>query len=301
MRDLALIDCNNSYCSAERIFRPDLSTAPIVVLSNNDGAVVSRSNEAKALGIKMGEVYFKIKPLVKRAGVVVFSSNYALYADISNRVMSLLANFIAKKHPRSKGTFDYNALSERQKNSVLACIPVGEIWGVGRKLSAGLQDMGIHSALALRDANIPLIRSRFGVVMERTVRELREEQCIELEDVPPPRQQIICSRSFGQHLIDIEDLREAVAHFITTASVKLRKQAGVILGAIHSQHTATQGDLFNTAIDSPLMAVLDQINEKFGRGTIRLSQDHGSRRWSMRQEQKSPAYTTNWDELPICH
>ncbi len=86
----ALIDCNNFYASCERLFRPDLSDKPIVVLSNNDGCVIARSNEAKALKIKMGEPYFKIKALCQQRHVHVFSSNYALYGDISHRVMSMI-------------------------------------------------------------------------------------------------------------------------------------------------------------------------------------------------------------------
>ena len=83
----ALIDCNNFYASCERVFRPDLRTEPIVVLSNNDGCVIARSNEAKALGIAMGEPYFKIKALCKQHHVHIFSSNYTLYGDMSYRVM----------------------------------------------------------------------------------------------------------------------------------------------------------------------------------------------------------------------
>ncbi len=83
----ALIDCNNFYASCERLFRPDLKSKPIAVLSNNDGCVIARSNEAKALGIGMGEPYFQIKALVKQHGIHVFSSNYTLYGDLSNRVM----------------------------------------------------------------------------------------------------------------------------------------------------------------------------------------------------------------------
>ncbi|WP_182393089.1 Y-family DNA polymerase [Legionella sp. PC997] len=83
----ALIDCNNFYASCERLFRPDLRDAPIVVLSNNDGCCIARSNEAKALGITMGEPYFKIKDLCKKHGVKAFSSNYTLYGNISHRVM----------------------------------------------------------------------------------------------------------------------------------------------------------------------------------------------------------------------
>ncbi|ART83177.1 DNA polymerase V subunit UmuC [Oceanisphaera profunda] len=86
----ALVDCNNFYASCERLFRPDLHGRPIVVLSNNDGCVVARSAEAKLLGIKMGVPYFKIKDEYQAMGGVVFSSNYALYADISSRVMQVL-------------------------------------------------------------------------------------------------------------------------------------------------------------------------------------------------------------------
>lgn len=86
----ALVDCNNFYASCEKLFRPDLANTPVVVLSNNDGCVIARSREAKAIGIKMGVPYFQVRELVNKHGIVVFSSNYALYADISSRVMSTL-------------------------------------------------------------------------------------------------------------------------------------------------------------------------------------------------------------------
>ena len=86
----ALIDCNNFYASCERLFRPDLQDKPVVVLSNNDGCAIARSNEAKALGIKMGDPYFQIKPFCKKNDVYIFSSNYTLYGDLSKRVMSVI-------------------------------------------------------------------------------------------------------------------------------------------------------------------------------------------------------------------
>lgn len=89
----ALIDCNNFYASCERVFRPKLRNKPIVVLSNNDGCVVARSNESKALGVKMGVPIFQINDLVKQHGIVVCSSNYTLYGDLSNRVMTLIKQF----------------------------------------------------------------------------------------------------------------------------------------------------------------------------------------------------------------
>jgi len=91
-RHIALVDCNNFYVSCERLFRPDLKATSIVVLSNNDGCVVSRSNEAKAIGIKMGQPWFECKELAEAHGVLALSSNYALYADLSNRVMNILSN-----------------------------------------------------------------------------------------------------------------------------------------------------------------------------------------------------------------
>lgn len=90
---IALVDCNNFYASCERVFRPDLATVPIVVLSNNDGCVIARSAEAKELGIPMGEPAYKIEDMVKRHGVAVFSSNYTLYGDMSKRVMNTLSLF----------------------------------------------------------------------------------------------------------------------------------------------------------------------------------------------------------------
>jgi DNA polymerase V len=92
-RSIALVDCNNFYVSCERVFNPGLEGRPVVVLSNNDGCAVARSNEVKALGVKMGAPWFQLKDLARRHGIVAYSSNYALYADMSNRVMSILSTF----------------------------------------------------------------------------------------------------------------------------------------------------------------------------------------------------------------
>ncbi|MBC7755409.1 MAG: Y-family DNA polymerase [Bdellovibrio sp.] len=92
-RSIALIDVNNFYVSCERVFNPKLKNKPVVVLSNNDGCAVARSNEAKALGVAMGAPWFKLKDLAKQHGIIALSSNYALYADMSNRVMSILRQF----------------------------------------------------------------------------------------------------------------------------------------------------------------------------------------------------------------
>lgn len=93
MQFYALIDCNNFYASCERVFNPTLEGKPIVVLSNNDGCAIARSNEAKALGVPMGAPYFKYKQFFKDNGITVFSSNYALYGDMSSRVMNILSRY----------------------------------------------------------------------------------------------------------------------------------------------------------------------------------------------------------------
>ena len=89
----ALVDCNNFYASCERVFNPALRTRPVVVLSNNDGCIIARSAEAKALGLKMGDVYYKVREMLERNNVAVYSSNYALYGDLSQRVMQTLEQF----------------------------------------------------------------------------------------------------------------------------------------------------------------------------------------------------------------
>lgn len=91
-----LVDCNNFYCSCERVFNPGLRTQPVVVLSNNDGCIIARSNEAKALGIEMGTPFYQAKELLEREKVAVFSSNYTLYGDMSRRVMMLISEFTSE-------------------------------------------------------------------------------------------------------------------------------------------------------------------------------------------------------------
>ncbi|MBP5318556.1 MAG: hypothetical protein J6Y77_04050 [Paludibacteraceae bacterium] len=88
-----LADCNNFFVSCERVFRPDLNGKPVVVLSNNDGCVIARSNESKALGVNMGDPFFKREQFFEQHQVTVFSSNYVLYGDMSRRVMGVLSRY----------------------------------------------------------------------------------------------------------------------------------------------------------------------------------------------------------------
>lgn len=278
----ALVDVNSFYASCEMVFRPDLRGRPVVVLSNNDGCVIARNHEAKLLEIPMGAPYFKMKSQFERHQVAVFSSNYALYGDMSQRVMTLLeelspavyqysideafvnlsgihrteeleafgrhvrstllqcsgltvgvgigptktlaklANYAAKRWPKFEGVVDLSLQARQRK--LLAKVAVGEIWGVGRRMAKKLNDMGITTALELAEMPASLIRKNFSVVMERTVRELRGESCLEPEEYMPTKQQIISSRSFSQKVSEYGPMREAICSHAVRAAERLRAQ-----------------------------------------------------------------------------
>ncbi|ADL56403.1 Y-family DNA polymerase [Gallionella capsiferriformans] len=284
---IALVDCNNFYVSCERVFNPQLEDKPVVVLSNNDGCAVARSNEVKALGVKMAEPWFKMEKLAKQHGIIALSSNYTLYGDLSARVMSILstfspkqeiysidecfldlagfdpksligygqtirktirqqvgipvcvgiaetktlaklANHCAKKRFAGKdGVCDFGRYSPAQISKLFSTIPVGDIWGIGRKISEKLIGMKIETVEDLRTADQNRMRQQFSIVVERTVKELNGISCIELDGGNTPRQQIMVSRSFGQEVSNYDDLTESVAYFATSAAEKLRKDGSV--------------------------------------------------------------------------
>lgn len=151
----ALIDCNSFYASCERVFRPDLARVPIVVLSNNDGCVIARSYDAKPF-VKMGEPYFQIKHKLKQHGIVPFSSNYALYGDMSERVMTLIESMVPAVEVYSideafadlTGIPNLDALGRRVRSQVLRCtgIPVG----VGIAHTKTLAKLANHTAKRLQ-------------------------------------------------------------------------------------------------------------------------------------------------------
>ena len=280
-----LIDCNSFYASCEKLFRPDLRHRPVVVLSNNDGCVVARSKEAVELGIPMAVPFFKIKNLIKQHRVGFFSSNYALYADISRRVMSTLAqmapnievysideafldisgcselrniedfkhyghqirervdkwigiqigvgiapsktlaklaNHAAKKYPSTNGVVVL--LEPHRREKLLKITPVEEIWGIGRRLSQHLHNSGINTAWELSCLDPEHARQQFSVVLERIVRELNGESCLEIEEVQA-KKQILSSRTFGYPINTPIQMEQAVSEYTTLAASKLRQQA----------------------------------------------------------------------------
>ena len=415
----ALVDCNNFYASCEKLFDPALKDRPVVVLSNNDGCVVARSAEVKALGIPMGVPWFKIQHEARRYGIVAFSSNYALYADMSNRVVEILtsfspsievysidesflelsgferygyqdygqtirqqiadwlglavcvgigptktlaklANHCAKKQlAGDAGVCDFTMMTPDELSLLFDGIEVGEVWGVGRKIGARLNAMGIHTTRQLRDADAETLRNRFSVVLERTVRELRGVSCLDLEEVVPEKQQIMSSRSFGTLVYDLGDLEEAVASYVSRAAEKLRMQeslAGAIQVYIRTNIFKPEAPQYQRAMTVPLpeasadtrvlagwalkvlrriyrpgfgyhkagitlleivpkanqqfsllvpaetangrnerlMATLDAINGRYGRGSLRLAAEGVTKGWQMRRGNLSPRYTTAW-------
>jgi DNA polymerase V len=416
----ALVDCNNFYASCEKLFEPKLADVPVVVLSNNDGCVVARSAEVKALGIPMGVPWFKMREEAKRYGIVAFSSNYALYADMSNRVVEVLedfspnlevysidesflsldgfppatfeaygreirervakwlglavcvgigpsktlaklANHCAKKNlAGSAGVCDFTRLGEAELSALFSRIDVSEVWGVGRKIDAKLQAMGITTVADLRNADPETVRTKFSVVLERTVRELNGVSCLDLEEVAPDKQQIMCSRSFGERIYERTELGEAVSSYVGRAAEKLRKQealagaltvfvrtspfnskepqyqktmtvplpeatddtlelvgwalrilkriyrpgfayqkAGCMLSDIRPRSMA-QASLFAPESDGRserLMAAMDAINGRWGRGTMRVAAEGIEKAWRMKRGKLSPRYTTEWTEL----
>ena len=144
------------------------------------------------------------------------------------KTLAKLANHCAKKGLAGhEGVCDFGRLNEAERSVLFAGIPAGEVWGVGRRITAGLSGMGIESVEDLRRANTEFIRQQFSIVLERTVQELNGIPCIELEEAGTPRQQIMVSRSFGATVTEFGDLAESVSSFTTKAAEKLRQDGSV--------------------------------------------------------------------------
>lgn len=428
---LALIDASNFYVSCERVFRPSLNGRPVISLSNNDGCAIARSNEAKALGIKMGQPWHELRHLEEEAGLIALSANFALYGDMSDRMMSIaaglgpvqeiysidesfigldgvrgdltkrsravrdrinqwigipcgvgigttktlakLANHIAQTAERKPGSYPDNLatvcnlvnLPGSDMDALLAATDVGEVWGVGRRIGQQLRDAGVKTVLDLAKLSPSMVRDRWSVVLERTVRELQGEACISLDNAPSPKKQIACTRSFGHPISEITPLIEAVSEFTSRTAAKLRRQSGLAGQILVFAHTSPfrSGSHFSKSIviplrrptadtrhlvqaavmgvnqiykqgfqlskagvmlldlmldnvlqgefdfDAPetrdrgkLMAAMDAINDRFGRGAIHVGSAVGvgaQRDWSMRQERLTPQYTTKFSDIPI--
>lgn len=278
MKTYALVDCNNFFVSCERAFQPELEGKPVVVLSNNDGCVVARSNESKAMGIKMGTPFFKIRDKVESGNLIVRSSNYSLYGDLSSRVMSILAaavpkieiysideaylcvdgidkkklevlcpelvrrirkwvgipvsigiastktlakvaNHFAKKYPGYKGVC--RIVTEEQRVKALKLTPIGDVWGIGRRVAPRLLAMGLTTAFDYVSMPQDWVYKNLGLGGLRVWNELNGKESVE-EERDEARQSICTSRSFAETITDIQELSARVSDFAAKCAEKLR-------------------------------------------------------------------------------
>ena len=277
-----------------------------------------------------------------------------------SKTLAKLANHIAKKRPAWNGVCNLVGLTENELHALFGNIDVGEVWGVGRRISARLESRGITTVAQLRDADRKTLRREFSVVIERTVMELRGVSCLAIEKVAPAKQQIMSSRSFGHPVFDLPGLEEAVAAYTSRAAEKLRQQRSVAGGIVVSLETnpfkpnepqyhpsitvplitatadsralirahaglrrifragfaykkagvmlvavgpddCPRRDLF-VATGSPeksekLMATVDALNARFGRGSVRIAAEGVAQDWQMKRARMSPCYTTRWADL----
>ena len=304
----ALADCNNFFVSCERVFRPDLEGKPVVVLSGNDGCVVSRSNEAKALGVKMGVPLYQIKNLVDKEGIVCFSSNFSLYGDLSNRVMSIIrshtsrfeqysidecffnidhipadrqkayceqlvkairrgvgvpvsigiassktlakvASKYAKKYPGYHGVCEIR--TEEQRVKALSTFEIGDVWGIGRRAKAKLQNAGITTALEFAEKSSAFAQNMLHKPGLLTWQELRGQDVIDITELPM-KQSITTSRTFASAITDQTLLEEQIANFCAHCARELRVQKSVAQQLYVYAHTSA----FRTDIEQHYLSEL---------------------------------------------
>ena len=289
------------------------------------------------------------------------------------KTLAKLANYIAKTAERKPGTYptelaqvcNLAALPAQDLDDVLGATLVEEVWGVGRKIAVQLHEGGVHTVLDLARLDPAIVRRRWSVVLERTVRELQGMQCIELDDAPATKKEIACTRSFGQAVSELPPLVEAVSEFASRAAEKLRKQGSLASQLLVFAHTSPfrPGPRFNKSVVVPLhrptadtgklvwaattgmrrmyqpgykmakagvmlldlvpgrvlqgeldleeedqrdrtklMVVLDTLNGRYGKGTVHSASTGGTNQgksWGMKQERRTPQYTTRWDDMPV--
>lgn len=332
-----LIDVNNMYVSCERVFDPSLNDKPVIVLSNNDGCAVARSNESKALGIKMGVPLFQIKNIVQQHNVLVLSSNYAMYAEMSRRFHKILAsyvtdeevepysidecfvdftayeknfdlekvgqqmrqqiwkwlglpvcvgigrskteskiaNHIAKKNPGFNSVCDLVNMDPCNKEYYFSLIDVSEVWGVGRKHAKKLHTMGVRTVLDLACTEAREMQRQFSIVMARTINELQGISCIEIEDTPPSKKQIIKSCSFGAKVTELSDLKEAIAMHAQEACKRLRDEeslCGCLLVFVQSSPFDESAPFYNKSITGAFSEPTDSALD-FVKAAVRMVSD----------------------------
>lgn len=325
------------YVSCERVFDPSLNDKPVIVLSNNDGCAVARSNEAKSLNIKMGVPLFQIKDIVQQHNILVLSSNYAMYAEMSrcfhkilasyvtdeevepysidecfvdftayeknfdlekvgqqmrqqiwkwlglpvcvgigrSKTESKIANHIAKKNPGFNSVCDLVNMDPCNKEYYFSLIDVSEVWGVGRKHAKKLHTMGVRTVLDLACTEAREMQRQFSIVMARTINELQGISCIEIEDTPPSKKQIIKSCSFGAKVTELSDLKEAIAMHAQEACKRLRDEeslCGCLLVFVQSSPFDESAPFYNKSITGAFSEPTDSALD-FVKAAVRMVSD----------------------------
>lgn len=275
---IALVDCNNFFVSCERVFRPDLRNKPVIVLSNNDSCVISRSQEVKDLNIAMGDPIFKYENTIRYKKITLFSANFQLYSEISARIMSLLKKTtdkievysideafldlrrysnlqsiqlgkiivdeiykrvgipvtvgIAPNKTLAKLACDHGkrlklksfSINKNNLEEILKNFLLSRVWGIGRKSSEKLKAAGLKTAYDLCSQDDSWIRQRLSVTGLRTTKELRGEKIFECQSDAAPQKSIMVSRSFGELISELNDLKQAVGYFVDSAVSRMRMQ-----------------------------------------------------------------------------
>ncbi len=278
-----LADCNNFFVSCERTLDPKLEGRPVVVLSNNDGCVVARSNEAKALGVKMGQPAFQLKEIISSGRLIALSGNHLLYRSLSLKVHNIFRRFAPSTQDYSvdEAFLDMNGvptdrlkmigeqihecclrelklpvtigfaptktlakivtetckkrghrvgvLTEPSKAlKVMSRMPIGDLWGIGRRLSKSLYVCGVHTIADFVCKDRFWVRAKLGVNGERSWMELNGTPCIELDHVDRKLQDSISeSRTFHEDVTDYDYIRARISIYTADCAKKLRYMGGV--------------------------------------------------------------------------
>lgn len=395
-KKIGIIDCNNFYVSCERVFNPISVGRPTVVLSNNDGCVIARSQEAKALGIKMGEPFFQKQDYMEEHKFCVYSSNYNLYGDMSDRVMSIIkqyANnvevysidesfidftdipdeelidtliFIKDEINRKTGipvsigvgpnktlakltshmakqSSGYNGICSywelKNFRNMMYSVDVSEVWGIGRKWTKKLKNIGIDSVGQFMNASTYTVKKLMNINGLKTKMELIGECCYPVVIKTKIKKSIASTRSFGEDVDDFSQIAEAMCTYIENGVRKLiQNNIQASRAYIFVSGNRHKGQGHYNSVDITFQESTQDVNEIWGQvypqlqkvfkqgknykkcGIVfnELTPDNvkqitlftepiqtitkpvnQKKKWEMKSKHISQKYTTSWDEIPL--
>lgn len=305
---IALVDCNNFYISCERKFDPRLNNRVVVVLSSNDGCVISRSEEAKSLGIAMGAPLFQCKKILEQHNAAIISANFMQYAQISGEIMQflelampkvevysvdeawldisgmdrfvnreqklqelrdrilyelgipvsigfsttkVLAKIANKRAKKAKDTYLGSIMTVGELLDILPTVPVGDLWGIGRRLTRRLEIMGVYTAYDLAQMPEYMIREKLHLPGWHLWRELLGIPTRKVLETEPNPQSVLVSRSFGRDIVDPASIEAALITFVIKAIHKLwshKRLASRITIFVHSNRHKKDVEQYQNAV-----------------------------------------------------